>query len=162
MADVLKKAVAKAATENASMVDPKKADEKPAGMSRAALLTLLGAAGADMGSTAYFQQHPEMGMHEANPLIKGLPTGAQLPAGAAMEFGGLLLGKKLLKNHPKILNGLMYGMAGAHGAAALSNLRGMQRKPSASGPSSRQSNEPPFPGAVQLPGGGWVNPDYVQ
>ena len=90
--------------------------------------TWLGGAAADMGSTLYFQTHPELGLEEANPLVKWAPKGAQLPLGAAIEGGAALIGHKLLKNHPKILNGLLIAAGVAHGGAAAHNIALIKKK----------------------------------
>jgi hypothetical protein len=90
--------------------------------------TFLGGAAADIGSTLYFQHHPELGLEEANPLVKWAPQGAQVPIGAAMEGAAAVIGHKLLKNHPKILNGLLIAAGLAHGGAAAKNIALIKKK----------------------------------
>ena len=104
------------------------ADETPSRFSKAALATYLAGAGADIGSTAYFQSHPELKIHEANPLINWAPTGTQLPIGASLEMLAMCLGRKLLKNHPKIMNAITLGAGAVHGGLALKNLRLIRRQ----------------------------------
>ena len=92
------------------------------GVGKLAPLMYLGGAAADMGTTAYFNAHPELHIHEANPLINWAPKGAQLPLGAAMEAGTIYAGSKLLRNHPTLMKALLMGAGALHGGLALSNL----------------------------------------
>lgn len=87
------------------------------------LLALAIAHGADVGSTVYFQAHPELGIPEQNPLINRFPVKAQLPLGAAMEGTAILLGKKVLKNHPTTVKWTLVVVAGIHGGFAVNNIR---------------------------------------
>lgn len=122
---LLSEMVKRAATENAAMVDPTSAaavtSEKP-GVSKWAKMLYGTGVGADASTTAYFQSHPKLGIHEANPLLNWAPTAAQIPIGAGMELAAILLGKKLLGDkHPKILNALVGGAGLAHAGFAAKN-----------------------------------------
>lgn len=119
-----------AAMKNAAMVEPvgrtatAPDTAKPKGFSKLALATYLGGLGPDIVSTAYFMSHPEVGMEEKNPLVSKLPVKWQLPVGAGLETGAMLLAKKLLqKNHPTALNRIAMIAGGLHGTLAINNLR---------------------------------------
>ncbi len=132
MSTPLKDAIAKAAQEQASLVDPvERADAPDArepsapshtrqNMARAFYLSALA---SDVASTAYFQSHPQLEMHEGNPLINKLPVGAQLPVGGLMEAGAVLLGNRLLKNHPAVRDAMMLALGGVHGGLSASNIQ---------------------------------------
>lgn len=86
----------------------------------------LGGLAGDVGTTAYGAATGKT--EEANPLMKwaGPQLAAPLVAGTSLLTA--LLAQKLLKaKHPKLLKGVLMGMGGAHGAAAISNLHQMGR-----------------------------------
>lgn len=123
--------IQRAAKQHAALVDPAdrtEASSQPKGPSKLARAAFLAGMGADVGSTAYFQSHPELDIHETNPLVNRFPIAAQLPIGAGMEFAAYLVGKKLLKRHPKIMNGLLMGAGAVHGGFAANNLRVIHRQ----------------------------------
>jgi hypothetical protein len=143
----------------AQAVDPPAQTPKREGAGRLATLMYLAGLGADAATTTYGSLSGKT--EEANPLMKWAGKGAG-PAVGAIGVGGMLLAKKLLgKNHPKILKGFLMGMGGVHGAAALNNMNQMRQGKvnSEQAMPGRDPNEPPFPGAVRLPDGSWINPD---
>ena len=130
------------------MVDTPAGSNEPKKHNKWLERAFLGAGAADVASTYYgFSK----GEEEANPLINWAPKHAQLPIGIGMELGGMMLAKKLLKNHPNILNALFAGGAGIHGALATSNMMNM---PSDEEVARRRA-------AAQQPEMKiWMNPDY--
>lgn len=87
------------------------------------LANILWAAGgaADAGSTLYGLHKGSV--HENNPLVNWAPKNAQVPMGAAMEVGTMLLLDKILgKNHPKVMKAAKMGLGALHGGLAVKNL----------------------------------------
>lgn len=160
---LLSELVARAAKEHAAMVEPAGRTDTPDtsehGGKLATLLYLAGL-GSDVATTAY-------GAHtgrttEANPLVKwaGPKGAAPLVAGAGIL--NLLLARKLLKNHPKLRDGLLMGGAAAHGAAAASNMHQMHSGASdQTGMMPSTTSTPPRPGMVQAPDGSWYDPSLL-
>lgn len=123
----LSEMIARAAAENASIVDPvtPKTPDHKQGISGLAKALYAGGLGADVSSTLFGFKH---GYNEANPLINFAGNKAALPIGAGMEIGGLLLAKKLLGDrHPKIMNALVGGAGIIHGTAAAKNVHTMSK-----------------------------------
>lgn len=158
MADpLLEEMIKRAAVENAALVDPKPAAQ-PEGEGKAPWLAYLASLAGDVGTTAIGAATGRT--EEANPLMKAFGNKGAAPLVAGTSLGGMLLAKKLLgKNHPKLLKGLLYGMAGAHGGAAVNNAVQMGRAGDVAAVSPT-NDIPPFPGAVKTPSGAWINPDY--
>lgn len=119
------------------------------------LAALLAGGAADVGSTIYGLKSGTM--RENNPLLRGMDPKIGIPLGAALETGGVMVARKLLKGkHPTLLNVLESVLGAGHGALAVKNLRGTREAPiGAPGP-------PPNPGLVWHPDGYWWNPDAFQ
>lgn len=146
---LLSELVKRAATENSAMVEPVgRTDSQPSGPGKAATLAFLGGLGADVGTTAYGSLSGKT--TEANPLVKWAGNKGAAPAVAGMGMGTLLLSKLIGKSHPTIAKALLYGMGGAHGAAALSNIHQMGNQPQVQPTTSmKQSSD-----------GAWYDPAY--
>lgn len=163
MADALfDELIKRAAMEHSNMLVQQAPQQQTSeGPGKLAWATYLAGLGADVGTTAY-GAHKGL-TEEANPLMKAFGNKGAAPMVAGTSVLSALLAKKFLgKKHPKILKGLLMGMGGAHGAAAVSNLGQMgkarQQQDQMMTP-GRDPNTPPFPGAVRLPDGSWINPD---
>lgn len=89
------------------------------------LWTYAGAAGADMGSTAYCLKHPVC--VESNPGISWAQRygdGGMLAIGGALDTLGVYTAYRLgHKNHPKLLTGLLYTVAGVRIGITIHNIR---------------------------------------
>lgn len=76
---------------------------------------------ADAASTLY-------GLHtgkvqEADPLVNWAPKNAQVPLGAGLEVGSLLLLNRILgKSHPNLVNAAMMALGATHGGLAVANM----------------------------------------
>lgn len=94
------------------------ADKKKSLLERIATPAFVAGAAADWASTNNFMHH---GIPEANPAITKIVGEHNRPGvlalGAAEDLAGYLLAKRLLKNHPKLLNSGL--LAAGIGRAAL-------------------------------------------
>lgn len=80
-------------------------------------------AGADWLSTA-LALHENPRLQEANPMINWVPTTAgKIGMGVAQDIAGYLLAKKILKNHPTLLNAGLLAAGIGRGALAARNLQ---------------------------------------
>lgn len=76
-------------------------------------------AGADWITTAINLAH---GFNEDNPTINWAKNpAAMIGLGAAQDIGGYLLARKLLKNHPKLLNAGLLASGALRGGIAARN-----------------------------------------
>jgi hypothetical protein len=159
---LLSELMKRAAIEHAEMVDPRPAPAA-SGQSGSSvpLMTYLAGLGLDAGTTLYGTGSGRT--VERNPIMPKSVGGQAAAFGG--ELAGMMLLRKLLgKKHPKLIDAAMYGLGGTHGIAGGMNLRelgnaGSQRQSMAP---TRNADEPPFPGAVKLPDGSWINPEFIQ
>lgn len=162
MADeLLSLMVKRAAAEHPDAVVQSPPDRPKASGGKLAELLYLAGLGADVGTTAY-GAHKGL-TEEANPLIKWAGNKGAAPVVGGLGLATYLLSRKFLKGKkPGLHKGVMAGLGGAHGLAAASNLRqiGQAQQPTST-PATKPSG-PPFPGAVQLPDGSWINPEFFK
>lgn len=119
------------------------------------LAALLAGGAADVGSTIYGLKTGAM--RENNPLLRGMNPKIGIPLGAALETGGVLAARKLLKDkHPTLLNVLESVLGAGHGVLAIKNVRGTREATAA------PVQIPPHPGLVWHPDGYWWNPNAFQ
>src|SRR5687768_11211681 len=113
--------IKRAAVEHSdALVQTPQPKPKSEGSKLAHILYLAGLAG-DVGTTAY-GAHKGL-TEEANPLMKVFGNKGAAPLVAGTSLASYFLGRKFLKDkHPKLFKGLLMGMGGAHGAAAVNNV----------------------------------------
>lgn len=146
--------VKRAAVANADKLTQQKPPTAK-GAGTPAWITYLAGLGADAGTTLYGSATGKT--QERNPIMPKSAGGQAAAFGG--ELAGMLLMRRLLKNHPGIMKTGLYGLGAAHGGAALGNAMALgQSQPSPAAPPS--DDTPPFPGAVRTPSGAWINPDY--
>lgn len=156
--------IKRAARENAALVEPVGRTDTPAQAvaqpsskgSKLANLLYFAGLGGDVATTAYGTASGKG--HEANPAVKWAGDKAAAPLVAGGGIATYLLARKILGDkHPKLLNGILMGMGGVHGAAALSNLHQFSQ----SAPAQAPSDSSQHPGMVQAPDGSWYDPNFL-